>query len=255
MEEVTTIIDLVELLKGVEVDWSTRNDALIKLQTIIRNGELTNKSPFLQPLCTNIAIQLTERRSALINTVCSTITCLCETLKNEFEELIPDLLPPLLKLLIVTIKIIVEYGHNALCSIIKNVRPTFWFPLILEGLSHNHQNIRQRCAEYTAMILAKTNDTTELEVHIELLMDAIIKGLQDANEQARIASRKAFIRFEVLWKTHSETLFAKFDPTIQKRITADKEKGNDTTNSKPQARGNIANFRRAALEKAKETKK
>ena len=64
----------------------------------------------------------------------------------------------------------------------------------------------------------QTWDTHHLEKHVQLIQTCIKKGLADADQEARVISRKAFWSFNSHYPTLADNLLASLDAKTQKLL-------------------------------------
>jgi hypothetical protein len=116
-------------------------------------------------------MQLVERRSILLATICNTISLISRKLGDDFEEYAEMLIPNLYKLLIVTIKCISDAGNACILAIIQQGRVNSSIPLIRDGIVHQHHAIRARAATYLHTLLKKATRPEEIEEQREVIAE------------------------------------------------------------------------------------
>mmetsp|Transcript_1988 Transcript_1988/g.2587 ORF Transcript_1988/g.2587 Transcript_1988/m.2587 type:complete len:828 (+) Transcript_1988:95-2578(+) len=238
-----------ELIKDQNEDWKVRMAALQRFQRLMDLEQIiaqfkdveygqTNFEPTQNNLLNagNIVhllkecnipqaliTQVEDRRSNLCKEACKTVTSLAKTFRSGFNFYVDELAPALLKLLIITIKVIADSAHSCIESFV-----TFTYPTILQHIQNsstqNHPALKARCAEYLLEILEdKQIDSQKLEPFLPIVEETLRRQLGDSAPATRATSRKSFIAFKARWESRADSMFESLDPTLQKSLsTVDK---------------------------------
>ena len=99
----------------------------------------------------------------------------------------------------------------------QNTHTTRLIPLIGSGITSRSKEIRRNCSEFINQLL-QTWETHHLEKHVQLLQTCIKKGIADADQEARVLSRKAFWSFSSHYPTLADNLLASLDAKTQKLL-------------------------------------
>lgn len=89
--------------------------------------------------------------------------------------------------------------------IIQNTYSARFLPILTSNISSKSKEIRRHSCEFLDQLL-HTWPTHSLERHVQLLQEAIRKGISDADPEARAFARKAYWGFADHFKDHADML-------------------------------------------------
>lgn len=133
--------------------------------------------------------QIKDLRSQIVREACITITFLSRSFCNRLEHFVEIQLPHLISLIPNSAKIMATAGITAIRIILEYTHSHRFVPLICAGVHNKTKEIRRHCCEFLDQIL-RTWDTPHFEKHVVLIQGCIKKGVADADEGARVHSRK-----------------------------------------------------------------
>lgn len=113
----------------------------------------------------------------------------------------------------------------------------------MNALASKSKEIRRYSYEFLNQLL-QCWESYHLEKHIQVLQQAIRKGIGDADQEARLYARKAFWSFKIHFPKQANILLETFDAKTQKLL----QTGTTTTATS----GSIKNIHEAAEQSAKQ---
>lgn len=136
-----------------------------------------------------------DRRSNLCKEACRAVTGLSKTFRSGFNFYVDELAPPLLKLLVITIKVIAESAHTCIESFATITYPTI-LPHIQNTSTQPHPVLKARGSEYLLQILEdKQIQSTKLEPYLNLIEETLRRQLGDSAPATRATARYIHILF------------------------------------------------------------
>jgi len=217
-------------LENPNLDWEKRIEAMQTFRCVLidlADVDLIVNS--LKDLENSFQLSLKDLRSKVIREACISIAYTSVRLQNKCDKFIETLLPLLFNLTQNSAKIMSTSASVAIRFIIQNTHSGRFIPIIHQNLTSKSKDIRRFCCDFLNQLLRTWSKST-LERHIPMLMDDIKKGLNDADPEARLFSRKAFWMFDYHFKDKANQLFSTLDPN--KRRLLENEKTADV-NSNP----------------------
>ena len=112
---------------------------------------------------------------------------------KAFDLLMDEFTEQLLKLTVVTIKVMSESGDKCVQKIIQSAHSAYHrtFERIIRGCSGKSGTLRRHCVSYINLALNSWT-TTSLERHASATEAALCKTLADSDSGARASSRECF---------------------------------------------------------------
>ncbi|RWS12914.1 CLIP-associating protein 1-like protein [Dinothrombium tinctorium] len=208
-----------DTLSDTNMHWEKRLESLKQLRALLIAGAADHDKfyPFIKLLELPFQQCVKDLRSQIVREACITIAYLSQRVGIKLDRFCEMLLPTLINLIqnsakimstsgIVTIRFIIQYTHSARL-----------IPIITYNLSSKSKEIRKACCEFLVQLL-HTWPTHTLEKHIGILQEAIKKGINDADPEARAFSRKAFWGFASHFKEQADCLLNSLDNNKQRML-------------------------------------
>ncbi|CAK9304893.1 unnamed protein product [Gordionus sp. m RMFG-2023] len=215
-----TLNKIREILSTDKTEWNKRNEEMRKIRSVVLSGNVRDYPEFLnhlRQLEPAFQLALKDLRSQVVREVCITIGFLAQTFGIRFEHTAEFLLPNLICLMPNSVKIMSTSVMVAMKFILKHVHSNKLIPVLVQNMSSKNREIRKNLCDFLAHIL-HTWDTSVLEKHSGIIQEAIKKGLQDADSDARASSRKAYWGFADHFKEQAEILIQSLDSGKQKML-------------------------------------
>uniref|UniRef100_W4VRQ5 Putative microtubule associated-protein orbit n=1 Tax=Corethrella appendiculata TaxID=1370023 RepID=W4VRQ5_9DIPT len=219
------------LIGDKNVDWEKRVDALKKIRSLLMLNVQSSPTFVQQLKDLSIAFLdiLKELRSQVIREACITLAYMAKTLKNKLDQFSIYILQELINLIQNSAKVISSSGTIALKYVLKYVHAPKILPILTQNLMQSKsKDIRSTLCE-TFVILLEDWPTKALERNSIMLKDALRKGIQDADSEARRHSRRAYWCFRQHFPDLADNLYGTLDPATQR--TFEKERDNLGTNA------------------------
>eukprot|EP01113_Clastostelium_recurvatum_P041160 TRINITY_DN6496_c0_g1_i2.p1 TRINITY_DN6496_c0_g1~~TRINITY_DN6496_c0_g1_i2.p1 ORF type:complete len:519 (+),score=137.98 TRINITY_DN6496_c0_g1_i2:31-1557(+) len=242
---VDTLPSLLSTFTSPDVDWSLKMKGLASVQSWLSGGirDIGAALFILDSLKEGLARMLEDPRSALCKEVCATIVLAGSLLGAQFEPVACFLVPTLLKLLVITIKVIKESAHMCLSAILPHTISSL--PYIIQGVSDKHPALRARCAEYFSSLLFIT--PSDLLAPYIILINAqsplpfspskqgaastepigftcVRSILADPSADVRVYGKKCYASLKDKFPVEAQQFFSSLDPVLQKRVSEDAAK-------------------------------
>ena len=123
----------------------------------------------------------------------------------------------LLKLTLSGNKLMAEYGHNAILTILEHVISPKLLLRIADEIRTKNSLLRTRCASYLSAILTGY-PTRLLEKYCTNIEEMIRIAINDASTETRSIGRECFILYEQAFPSKANTLFNTFLSAVQKAV-------------------------------------
>lgn len=123
----------------------------------------------------------------------------------------------LLKLINSANKMMSEYGHACVITLLEEVKSYRVVPKILEELGSKNAALRQKISEYLLIILS-SYDKNVIEKYQSVIEGAITTTISDANKEVRQTMRKNFQLYSEFYSNRADKMFSNFDLSIQKAL-------------------------------------
>jgi len=171
----------------------------------------------LKQITVAFTLQVKDLRSQIVREACITIAFLSRSLGHRLEIFVEQSMSHLINLIQNSAKVMATSGLVAIRFIIENTHSTRLIPLIANGISSRSKEIRRYSCEFLNQLL-QTWDTHHLDKHLALIQTCIKKGIADADQEARVFSRKAFWSFSSHYPQQADNLLLSFDVKTQKML-------------------------------------
>ncbi|CAG5119353.1 unnamed protein product, partial [Candidula unifasciata] len=240
-----------DVLSDTNVTWEKRIDYTKLVRSLVIAGAADYDEFFqsLRTLESAFMLVVKDLRSQVVREGCITIAYLAQQLGPKFDHFAELVLPSLINLIPNSAKVMSTSGVVCIRFIMQFVHTSRLIPIITGHLTSKSNIIRRYSLEFVNQILHSW-PTHCLEKHIAILQDAIKKGINDADLEARAHSRKAFWGFADHFKSQADALLNSLDPSKQKMLQG--EVSNSSSSSslngehlKPKSRSRAASEERS----------
>ncbi|XP_069119549.1 CLIP-associating protein 1-like isoform X9 [Argopecten irradians] len=231
------ITKIKDLLSDPNSAWEKRLDMMKNLRGVMIAGgaqhdDFHSLLRTLEP-CMSMAVK--DLRSQIVREACVTLAYLSQQLGNRFDHFGETQLPNLIPLIPNSAKVMASSGIICIRFIIQYTHSYRLIPIITGNLTSKSNIIRRFCCEIINQILHNW-PTHVLEKHIANLQDAIKRGINDPDSDARAFSRKAFWGFAEHFKDQADALLNALEPAKQKMLQGELS-GSSSNNSLNSAEG------------------
>ncbi|KAH9492416.1 CLIP-associating protein 1 [Bulinus truncatus] len=244
------MMKIKDMLNDVNITWEKRIDQIKLVRSLLIAGAADYDDFFqsLRTLESAFILVVKDLRSQVVREGCVTIAYLSQQLGTKFDHFAESVLPSLMNLIPNSAKVMSTSGIVCIRFIMQFVHTSRLIPIITCNLTSKSNVIRRFSLEFVNQILHSW-PTHCLEKHIALLQDAIKRGINDADSEARAHSRKAFWGFADHFKSQADALLNSLDPSKQKMLQG--EVSNSSSSSslngdvKPRSRSRAASEERS----------
>lgn len=238
-----------DILSDEKKDWEKRNEAIKTVRSVIVQGG-QQQDEFFQLLrgmepCFTICIR--DLRSQIVREVCITIAYMSQQLGSKFDHFAESQMSHLINLIQNSAKIMATSGIVCIRFILQYTHSHRLLPIITSVLTSKSATLRRQVCEFINQIL-HTWPTHVLEKQIANLQDALKRGINDADTDARAFSRKAFWGFADHFKDQADALLNALEPSKQKQVKGELS-GSSSNNSLNSAEGLTSRPRSASTDR------
>lgn len=174
---------------------------------------------------------LKELRSQVIREGCITLAYMSKCLTTKLDSFLAYIFSELIMLVASSVKIISSAGIITMKFVLKFSPSSKLIPIITQYLmTSKSKDIRSSLSEVLGNILEDW-PTRLLEKNSALIRDALKKGLQDADMDARRYSRKSFWQFKRHFPVMADQLYNQLDAVTQRAL--EKERDSDDVDNGP----------------------
>ena len=217
------------IVKKAAENWDERNRAMNEMTAYIhglsqepseRKEEVFNTAT-LKLMVEPIKSFLADPRSQQVRDVCFFLSQLSETAHDLMAFLLRDVFAFILDGIKNTNKLMASFVNDCIVIIIKNVTYKGSITLLLNEIRTNKAKfVREKCMEYISLILGgwELNDKS-----VDLCVEAVKIGLQDASVVAREAAKVAYLNLLENWRAKAEKLKSDMPPSIRPRLVKAEE--------------------------------
>ncbi|KAJ7418715.1 CLIP-associating protein 1 [Willisornis vidua] len=157
-----------------------------------------------------------DQRTNAVNFV-SVVSHLSTVLGNKFDHGAEAIVPTLFNLVPNSAKVMATSGCAAIRFIIRHTHVPRLIPLITSNCTSKSVAVRRRSFEFLDLLLQEWQ-THSLERHAAVLVETIKKGIHDADAEARVEARKAYIGLRNHFPGEAETLYNSLEPPYQRSL-------------------------------------
>ncbi|CAH8581959.1 unnamed protein product [Schistosoma bovis] len=222
-KELTEIINRIkDALSGNPEEWEKRVDALKTLRAIVANGALQYDEfiPLLKTLENSIDLSLRDLRSSVVREACITVAFLSQEIRNRFDRFAESVLQTIIALLSNSAKVMATSGVVAMRFILENTCSSRLLPILISSLS-SKSNVTRKCICEFLEIIFRTWPLNILEKNLSVLQDALRRGISDADQEARLFTRRSFPLFVAKFPEQANLFLQNLDPQKRKLIEKD----------------------------------
>lgn len=199
MEDTLKSVNLI--IGNKNMDWEKRVEALRKIRSLIIM-DTTLFLPFFKELSIAFLDILKELRSQVIREACITIAYMSKTFKTKLDTFCVYILQELINLVPNSVKIISSAGTVALKFVIKYTHAPKLLPIITTNLLQSKsKDIRSTLCEIIGLVFEDWS-TKAMEKFASNLKESLIKGISDADNDARRYSRR-FVFYIIYERLHN----------------------------------------------------
>ncbi|XP_033111961.1 CLIP-associating protein 1-like isoform X6 [Anneissia japonica] len=210
---------ITSILNNDKNAWEQRCNALKKIRGLVIAGAkgydcFTQCLRFMED---SLVMSAKDLRSQVVREACITLAFLSSKLGRSFEHAAESVLPTLFLLLQNSAKIMSTSGLVCINLIIKHTHGHRLIPIITGFSTSKSTAIRKNTCLFILTIVS-TWDTHSMERHVGALSEAIRRGIEDPDSEARATSRKAFWKFSEHFKQAGDKLFNSLDTSKQRGL-------------------------------------
>lgn len=158
-------------------------------------------------------------RSAISKEACKLICIAAEYGQGNIDNLCEKLLSKqsLLKIINSGTKVIAENGHECIMALLKFEKCAKVIPKIIEEISSKNTSVRQKLSLYMQIII-ELFDQQIIEKYQNILEEALVTFIADANKEVRQTTRQTFSIYAEKFSSRAEKMFSTFDASAQKTL-------------------------------------
>ncbi|KAM9647474.1 CLIP-associating protein 2 isoform 11-T11 [Morphnus guianensis] len=214
-----TLNKIREILSDDKHDWDQRTNALKKVRSLLVAGAAQYDGFFQHLRLLDGAFKLSAKdlRSQVVREACITVAHLSTVLGNRFDHGAEAIVPTLFNLVPNSAKVMATSGCAAIRFIIRHTHVPRLIPLITSNCTSKSVAVRRRSFEFLDLLLQEWQ-THSLERHAAVLVETIKKGIHDADAEARVEARKAYLGLRNHFPSEAETLYNSLEPPYQRSL-------------------------------------
>uniref|UniRef100_A0A8C2TSP4 Cytoplasmic linker associated protein 2 n=1 Tax=Coturnix japonica TaxID=93934 RepID=A0A8C2TSP4_COTJA len=214
-----TLNKIREILSDDKHDWDQRTNALKKVRSLLVAGAAQYDGFFQHLRLLDGAFKLSAKdlRSQVVREACITVAHLSTVLGNKFDHGAEAIMPTLFNLVPNSAKVMATSGCAAIRFIIRHTHVPRLIPLITSNCTSKSVAVRRRSFEFLDLLLQEWQ-THSLERHAAVLVETIKKGIHDADAEARVEARKAYLGLRNHFPSEAETLYNSLEPPYQRSL-------------------------------------
>ncbi|XP_059584719.1 CLIP-associating protein 2 isoform X14 [Alligator mississippiensis] len=214
-----TLNKIREILSDDKHDWDQRTIALKKVRSLLVAGAAQYDGFFQHLRLLDGAFKLSAKdlRSQVVREACITVAHLSTVLGNKFDHGAEAIVPTLFNLVPNSAKVMATSGCAAIRFIIRHTHVPRLIPLITSNCTSKSVAVRRRSFEFLDLLLQEWQ-THSLERHAAVLVETIKKGIHDADAEARVEARKAYLGLRNHFPSEAEALYNSLEPSYQRSL-------------------------------------
>lgn len=226
------LTDIINILNDPSKDWEKRVEVLKRIRSLIIAGATEFEDFFqtLKQLQLAMEVALKDLRSKVVREACITIAFMSQFLGMKVDRFVEGLLQLLFNLIPNSAKIMSTSGTVCIRFVIQYTHAPRLIPIICGNMNSKAKEIRKAVCEFLDQLL-HTWSTHSLEKHMSVLQEALRKGINDADSEARVYSRKAFWGFADHFKDQADSMIHSLDAQKQKALYGEVAGGLSASNS------------------------
>ncbi|XP_037035810.1 CLIP-associating protein isoform X9 [Bradysia coprophila] len=227
--------DIEDNLKAMNViignknmDWEKRVDALRKIRSLLIMDQAIF-STYFKDLSIAFLDILKELRSQVIREACITIAFMSKTLKSKLDGFCVYIVQELINLVPNSVKVIASAGSIALKFVIKYTHAPKLIPIITQNLIQSKsKDIRSNLCEILGLLFDDWAPRS-MEKYLPNLKESLIKGIADADSDARKYSRRNFWSFKRHFPDAGDQIYSNLDPSVQRALDRERDTATNGT--------------------------
>jgi len=128
----------------------------------------------------------------------------------------------LMKLLVITIKVMMTSGDNCMKVFVPMLRPSFALEFLADPSFDSHPGTRTGVQSYAVQVLMKPTDREDLlsESSMNMIEALVRKGVSDPTPAVRALGRTLYSNLQELDQNRAKTILESLEPSTQKQILA-----------------------------------
>uniref|UniRef100_A0A8C2TRN4 Cytoplasmic linker associated protein 2 n=1 Tax=Coturnix japonica TaxID=93934 RepID=A0A8C2TRN4_COTJA len=204
-----TLNKIREILSDDKHDWDQRTNALKKVRSLLVAGAAQYDGFFQHLRLLDGAFKLSAKdlRSQVVREACITVACkrpivIC-TVSNSIYLLLYEFRN--------------TFVINYFVYFFQHTHVPRLIPLITSNCTSKSVAVRRRSFEFLDLLLQEWQ-THSLERHAAVLVETIKKGIHDADAEARVEARKAYLGLRNHFPSEAETLYNSLEPPYQRSL-------------------------------------
>uniref|UniRef100_A0A8C3Y9V9 Cytoplasmic linker associated protein 2 n=1 Tax=Catharus ustulatus TaxID=91951 RepID=A0A8C3Y9V9_CATUS len=193
-----TLNKIREILSDDKHDWDQRTNALKKVRSLLVAGAAQYDGFFQHLRLLDGAFKLSAKdlRSQVVREACITVA---KTIKKK------------------VVGTGMLFSLTALSFFCQHTHVPRLIPLITSNCTSKSVAVRRRSFEFLDLLLQEWQ-THSLERHAAVLVETIKKGIHDADAEARVEARKAYLGLRNHFPNEAETLYNSLEPPYQRSL-------------------------------------
>ena len=221
-----------ETLTKTSNDWKVRVEALQMMRSLLvaGAGQYDELTMGLKTLEVSFMSSVKDLRSQVVREACITIGFMSQTLRHKVDRFLEALMQNIINLIPNSAKVMSSSGIVCMRFIIQNTHAGRFLPIICSNINSKSREIRRACCEFLDQLL-HTWPTHTLERHINILQEAVKKGISDADPDARSFARKAYWAFADHFKEHADVLLNSLESSYRRQLQAGEMSNSSSSNS------------------------
>lgn len=221
---VNAIKQIITVISDKDMLWTKRIESLKRIRSLLIAGA-ASYDDFMQNLRQigpALSVAVTDGRSQVSREACVTIAYMSQVLNNKFERVIvPLLLPHIINLIQNSAKVIATASTLCLRQIFTYTQCASLIPIVAShATTSKSREIRRACYDFVGQIIRTWNPTSQIEKQVPVLADTLKKGVADADNDARVISRKTFWAFKESYPEAAEQLLKSLEPAYKRAVLA-----------------------------------
>eukprot|EP00096_Caligus_rogercresseyi_P004598 TRINITY_DN1894_c0_g1_i8.p1 TRINITY_DN1894_c0_g1~~TRINITY_DN1894_c0_g1_i8.p1 ORF type:complete len:1296 (-),score=334.58 TRINITY_DN1894_c0_g1_i8:1093-4980(-) len=213
-------------------DWKVRIEALQKMRAFILAGAGSYEELTISLKSLELAFQCSVKdlRSQVVREACISIAYMSQQLHHKVDRFLEALLQNIISLIPNSAKVMSTSGIVCVRFIIQYTYSSRFIPIIASNIEGKSRDIRRHCIEFLDHLLHQW-PTAPLEKQVNILSQAIKKGITDADSEARSLARKAYWGFADHFKEQADILLNSLDPTYRRLLQVGDMSNSSSSNS------------------------
>lgn len=200
-------------------DWERRVNGLKDLRNVVASGgqQMDDFPALLRAVEAPVLSCIQDLRSQVVREACITVAYLSQEIGGKFDHFAEVIMQPLLNLILNSAKIMSTSAITAISIILRHTFASRVLPIIIGGLQSKSNVVRKNVCTFLNLIFQYW-PVHVIERHMAIIQDALRKGVADADQDARSATRNAFKTFADKFPDQVEPVLRNMDPAKRKAI-------------------------------------